>query len=383
MEQRRVGHAAREHAVDRQAVPGARARRQRHAPALGLQPEQPAPGRRDADRARRRRSRARRRRGPRRPPPRCRRWSRRARAGRSHGLRVTPNVARLGERPQRQLGHVGLADDHRARLAQAAHDLGVRARGLAVGVGAERGHLAGDVDVVLDRDRHAQQRALAAPAPRARRRPGRLRAARARRTRRGRRSAAGRGARSARGTARRARARRPRRRRSARPGGRSRRRRGRWRPSAAQSSETRRHRRLRRSYASRQRRHGALPANRAKGEHPMSYPVTFEADYVERRSRLTAFFRLILAIPVAIVLYMYAIVAFDRDRDRVVRDRDHRPLPAGPVRLRRGLHALPGARSPRTRPCCATPTRRSAARRGPRLPGAHALRRAARAATAA
>ncbi len=41
----------------------------------------------------------------------------------------------------------------------------------------------------------------------------------------------------------------------------------------------------------------------------MSYPVTFEADYVERRNRLTAFFRLILAIPVAIVLYVYAIVA--------------------------------------------------------------------------
>ncbi|HWX45491.1 MAG TPA: DUF4389 domain-containing protein [Solirubrobacteraceae bacterium] len=41
----------------------------------------------------------------------------------------------------------------------------------------------------------------------------------------------------------------------------------------------------------------------------MSYPVTFEADYVERRSRLTAFFRLILAIPVAIWLYVYAIVA--------------------------------------------------------------------------
>ena len=32
----------------------------------------------------------------------------------------------------------------------------------------------------------------------------------------------------------------------------------------------------------------------------MSYPVTFEADYVEERSRLTAFFRLILVIPVAI-----------------------------------------------------------------------------------
>ncbi len=41
----------------------------------------------------------------------------------------------------------------------------------------------------------------------------------------------------------------------------------------------------------------------------MSYPVSFEVDYVERRSRLTAFFRLILAIPVAIVLYVIAILA--------------------------------------------------------------------------
>jgi hypothetical protein len=40
------------------------------------------------------------------------------------------------------------------------------------------------------------------------------------------------------------------------------------------------------------------------------YPVTFEADYVERRSRLTTFFRLILAIPVAIVLYVFGIVAW-------------------------------------------------------------------------
>ena len=42
----------------------------------------------------------------------------------------------------------------------------------------------------------------------------------------------------------------------------------------------------------------------------MSYPVTFEADYVERHSRLTAFFRLILVIPVAIVLYVFGIIAF-------------------------------------------------------------------------
>jgi hypothetical protein len=41
----------------------------------------------------------------------------------------------------------------------------------------------------------------------------------------------------------------------------------------------------------------------------VSYPVTFEADYVERRSRLTAFFRLILAIPLAIWLYLYELVA--------------------------------------------------------------------------
>jgi Domain of unknown function (DUF4389) len=37
-----------------------------------------------------------------------------------------------------------------------------------------------------------------------------------------------------------------------------------------------------------------------KGEQLVSYPVTFEADYVERRSRLTTFFRLILAIPLEI-----------------------------------------------------------------------------------
>jgi hypothetical protein len=41
----------------------------------------------------------------------------------------------------------------------------------------------------------------------------------------------------------------------------------------------------------------------------VSYPVTFEAEYVERRNRLTAFFRLILVIPVAIWLYIYALVA--------------------------------------------------------------------------
>lgn len=42
----------------------------------------------------------------------------------------------------------------------------------------------------------------------------------------------------------------------------------------------------------------------------MAYPVSFEADYSQRRSRLTTFFRLILAIPLAIWLYVYALVAY-------------------------------------------------------------------------
>ena len=41
----------------------------------------------------------------------------------------------------------------------------------------------------------------------------------------------------------------------------------------------------------------------------MSYPATFEADYVEQRNRLTTFFRLILAIPLVIWLYVYGIIA--------------------------------------------------------------------------
>src|SRR5450759_2993711 len=41
----------------------------------------------------------------------------------------------------------------------------------------------------------------------------------------------------------------------------------------------------------------------------MSYPVSFQADYVERRNRLTAFFRILLAIPLIIWAYFYAIAA--------------------------------------------------------------------------
>ena len=41
----------------------------------------------------------------------------------------------------------------------------------------------------------------------------------------------------------------------------------------------------------------------------MPYPVTFKADYVEKRSRLTTFFRLILAIPHFIVIAFYLLAA--------------------------------------------------------------------------
>jgi hypothetical protein len=41
----------------------------------------------------------------------------------------------------------------------------------------------------------------------------------------------------------------------------------------------------------------------------VSYPARFEADYVERRNRVTTLFRLILAIPLAIVIWLYGIAA--------------------------------------------------------------------------
>ena len=41
----------------------------------------------------------------------------------------------------------------------------------------------------------------------------------------------------------------------------------------------------------------------------MAYPVSYVADYVEPRNRLTAFFRMILAIPIFIWVALYGIVA--------------------------------------------------------------------------
>ena len=162
-EQRGVGDAADDRAEDRQAVPGLVLGRERDPAALGLEAEEPAAAGRDADRAaavgaqRAAREAGRDRR-------------RRAAAGAARRAVEVPRVAghperrRLGEGRDLELGDAGLADDHRAGRAQAAHDLRVGGRGVAEGVRAARGHLARDVGVVLDRHRHAQQRAAIAAA---------------------------------------------------------------------------------------------------------------------------------------------------------------------------------------------------------------------------
>ena len=80
----------------------------------------------------------------------------------SHGLRVTPNVGDSVHGVIVISGHVRLADDHRSGRAQPADDLGVRRDRPAVRVAAVGGRLAGDVAVVLDRHRHAEQRPLVA-----------------------------------------------------------------------------------------------------------------------------------------------------------------------------------------------------------------------------
>ncbi len=76
------------------------------------------------------------------------------------GLRVTPQVADSVKPQIASSGSVRLADHDRARLAQASHDLAVGPGRLVEAVGAVGGDVAGHVDAVLDRDRHAEQRPL-------------------------------------------------------------------------------------------------------------------------------------------------------------------------------------------------------------------------------
>ena len=144
-------------------MPGVVLRRQRDPAALGLEAEEPAAAGRDADRAAAV--------GAERAAREAGRDRRRRAAARAARRAVeVPRVAGraegrgLGERRDLELGDAGLADDHGAGRAQPAHDLGVLRGRLAERVGAARGHLARDVGVVLDRDRHAEQRAAVAAA---------------------------------------------------------------------------------------------------------------------------------------------------------------------------------------------------------------------------
>ncbi len=43
---------------------------------------------------------------------------------------------------------------------------------------------------------------------------------------------------------------------------------------------------------------------------PSAYPVGYQVEFVERRSRLTTFFRMLMAIPVLLVMIVYGIVAY-------------------------------------------------------------------------
>lgn len=161
-----VDHRARHRPEDDPVAAVAVVRRPRHATALRLEPEQAGARRRDADRARAVR-------GERGGYHAGRHRCRGAAAGPARRALDVPWIAghppghRLRERPQAQLRHPRLADHHRAARSEAPHDFGI-----VDGAGRERarspaGHLPGEIDLVLDRHGHPQQRRVLArrPAP--------------------------------------------------------------------------------------------------------------------------------------------------------------------------------------------------------------------------
>ena len=166
-EQRRVAHPTRDRPVHGEPVPAVQllgVGRERDAVALRLDAEQTAEAGGDADRAEAV--------GAERGPHQAggdggTRTSR----GAAGGVLEVPGVAgdaerrRLGERPQRQLGHVGLAEDHAPASRRRRTTSWSALAGRSAAPVPEGGDLAGDVGVVLDRDRHPQQRALSAGAP--------------------------------------------------------------------------------------------------------------------------------------------------------------------------------------------------------------------------
>ena len=164
-QQRGVVDGARQRADAGQALERLGVGPGRDAPALGLDADQMRPRGGDADRA---------------GAVRAHRGGHQAggdrggRAARRAAGRVVqrPRVARLaeglalGDRPLAELGRRRLADDHGAGRAQAAGDLAVGLLAGELAATAEGRRLAGEVHVVLDGDRHAQQwSALAIGAP--------------------------------------------------------------------------------------------------------------------------------------------------------------------------------------------------------------------------
>ena len=151
-----VGGAAGERAVTAEAVEGLGVGPGGDAASLRLEADQPGPGGGDGDRPR---------------PVGAERGrddtggdgGSGTAAGTARRVVGVPGVAGgavqggLGEVPLADLGRVGLADRDCAGRAQAAHHLRVADRGAAAAA-AEGAGVARQVDVVLDRDRHAEQR---------------------------------------------------------------------------------------------------------------------------------------------------------------------------------------------------------------------------------
>ena len=156
-QQRRVGDCMSQWPEAAEAVEGLRFGPGGDPPALGLDPHEPRPRRRDTHGAR---------------AVGTDRGSddaggdgrRRAAARSSRGVVEIPGVAchtereALGKRIEADLGRVGLTDDHRAGRTQTPHELTVSRLAGKVPGAAERGRLTLQVDIVLDRKRDAQQR---------------------------------------------------------------------------------------------------------------------------------------------------------------------------------------------------------------------------------
>ncbi|CFE52937.1 Uncharacterised protein [Mycobacterium tuberculosis] len=125
--------------------------------ALWFQPKQTAPGTRDTNRSATIGSQC-----HWRQPGRYRRSAAAAAAARGsiEAPRIPggPEGQRLGEGHDHQLRHVGFADDDSACRAQPANHLCVGRRGRTVPGAAVCRHLPGDVDIIFDGDRHAQER---------------------------------------------------------------------------------------------------------------------------------------------------------------------------------------------------------------------------------